>query len=108
MPNQPSEAEVVFNRASVALAKSQRLVASWLPPPTEAEQRKADEQEPEPELELEGPVSARSVYLQRLLGSGSTFMSIRANLTPSQTRRRCLSFERSIKDQLQANRVVCK
>lgn len=27
-----SEADVVFNRASLALAKSQRLIASWLPP----------------------------------------------------------------------------
>jgi Protein of unknown function (DUF3245) len=29
---EPSEAEVVFNRANVALAKHQRLVESWLPP----------------------------------------------------------------------------
>lgn len=29
-----SEAEIVFNRANVALARSQRLIASWLPPKT--------------------------------------------------------------------------
>jgi hypothetical protein len=29
---EPSEAEVLFNRANVALAKNQRLVASWLAP----------------------------------------------------------------------------
>ena len=29
---EPSEAEVLFNRANVALAKNQRLVESWLPP----------------------------------------------------------------------------
>jgi Protein of unknown function (DUF3245) len=29
-----SEADVVFNRASLALAKSQRLIASWLPAKT--------------------------------------------------------------------------
>ncbi|EEQ85445.1 hypothetical protein RJZ56_006880 [Blastomyces dermatitidis] len=32
-----SEADIVFNRANVALARSQRLVASWLPPKTAEE-----------------------------------------------------------------------
>ncbi|PGG95768.1 hypothetical protein GX51_08121 [Blastomyces parvus] len=32
-----SEADIVFNRANVALARSQRLIASWLPPPTAEE-----------------------------------------------------------------------
>jgi Protein of unknown function (DUF3245) len=27
-----SETDIIFNRASLALAKSQRLIASWLPP----------------------------------------------------------------------------
>ncbi len=31
-PGDCAEAEVIFNRASLALAKSQRLIASWLPP----------------------------------------------------------------------------
>lgn len=29
-----SDADIIFNRASLALAKSQRLIASWLPPKT--------------------------------------------------------------------------
>ncbi|PGH29623.1 hypothetical protein GX50_07631 [[Emmonsia] crescens] len=32
-----SEADIVFNRANVALARSQRLIASWLPPKTAEE-----------------------------------------------------------------------
>lgn len=32
-----SEAEIIFNRANVALARSQRLIASWLPPKTQDE-----------------------------------------------------------------------
>jgi hypothetical protein len=35
--SEPSEADVIFTRASVALAKSQRLIASWLPAKTEEE-----------------------------------------------------------------------
>lgn len=30
--NGASQADVIFNRASLALAKSQQLIASWLPP----------------------------------------------------------------------------
>lgn len=33
----PNEADIIFNRANIALARSQRLVASWLPPKTEEE-----------------------------------------------------------------------
>ncbi|KAL9108091.1 MAG: hypothetical protein Q9227_007066 [Pyrenula ochraceoflavens] len=45
-----SEADAIFNRASLALAKSQRLIASWLPPKTEEdvkteEQLEAEERE---------------------------------------------------------------
>lgn len=29
-----SETDVIFNKANVALARSQRLIASWLPPRT--------------------------------------------------------------------------
>ncbi|KEQ70564.1 hypothetical protein M436DRAFT_14949, partial [Aureobasidium namibiae CBS 147.97] len=35
--NAPSDADVVFNRANVALANSQRLVQSWLPTKTRQE-----------------------------------------------------------------------
>ncbi|KAI7520430.1 hypothetical protein KC331_g20223, partial [Hortaea werneckii] len=30
--NEPSEADVILNRTNVALARSQRLIQSWLPP----------------------------------------------------------------------------
>ncbi|KAI4286019.1 MAG: hypothetical protein L6R35_004520 [Caloplaca aegaea] len=54
----PSEADIIFNRANVALAKSQRLVASWLPPRTEAELKstKSEEQIDQEEQELFTPV----------------------------------------------------
>ena len=41
MSPEPSEADIIFNRANVALAKAQRLVASWLPLRTEAELQNA-------------------------------------------------------------------
>lgn len=57
----PTEADVIFNRANVALARSQRLVQSWLPTntsqetlpqKTEQELLKEDEElfKPTPEL----------------------------------------------------------
>ncbi len=49
-PSLPSEADIIFNRASVALSKSQRLIASWLPPPTPSELANA---KPEEEIERE-------------------------------------------------------
>lgn len=59
--NTPSEADIIFNRTNVALARSQRLIQSWLPPKTaeetanaktEEELRKEDEElfKPAPEL----------------------------------------------------------
>ncbi|KAL9633596.1 MAG: hypothetical protein Q9204_003332 [Flavoplaca sp. TL-2023a] len=58
MTAQPSEADVIFNRANVALAKSQRLVASWLPPPTNSELKnaKTEEQIENEEQEMFTPV----------------------------------------------------
>lgn len=61
MPGQTSEADIIFNRASVALSRSQRLIASWLPPqnPSELANAKSEEEvdkeeeeifKPEPEL----------------------------------------------------------
>ena len=56
-----SEADIIFNRANVALAKSQRLIASWLPPPTEEELRnaKTEEEIEKEEAELFTPVPER-------------------------------------------------
>ncbi|KAL8739647.1 MAG: hypothetical protein Q9190_007570 [Brigantiaea leucoxantha] len=54
----PSEADIIFNRANVALAKSQRLVASWLPPRTEEEIKntKSEEEIEREEQEMFTPV----------------------------------------------------
>ncbi|KAL8995375.1 MAG: hypothetical protein Q9169_004883 [Polycauliona sp. 2 TL-2023] len=58
MTAQPSEADIIFNRANVALAKSQRLVASWLPPRTEDELKnsRTEEQIEKEEQEMFTPV----------------------------------------------------
>lgn len=58
MTTKPSEADIIFNRANVALAKSQRLVASWLPTRTDAESKnaKTDEQIEKEEQEMFTPV----------------------------------------------------
>ncbi|EGD89454.1 hypothetical protein H112_03077 [Trichophyton rubrum D6] len=45
MPAMSSEADVIFNRANVALARSQRLIASWLPPKTADETANAKSEE---------------------------------------------------------------
>lgn len=41
----PSEADIIFNRANVALARSQRLIESWLPPKTADEMASAKTEE---------------------------------------------------------------
>lgn len=52
VPNETaaSDADVIFNRASLALAKTQRLIQSWLPPKTAEEIANAKTEE---ELEAE-------------------------------------------------------
>ncbi|KAF2396262.1 hypothetical protein EJ06DRAFT_250665 [Trichodelitschia bisporula] len=52
----PSEADIVFNRASVALASSQRLIASWLPPATDTGPTKTEEELAKEEEEMFKPV----------------------------------------------------
>lgn len=41
---QPNEAEIIFNRANVALARSQRLVASWLNSPSSSTDEHKDQE----------------------------------------------------------------
>lgn len=41
----PSDNDIYFNRAAVSLAKSERLMAGLLPPPTESELRNAKTEE---------------------------------------------------------------
>lgn len=57
--NNTSEVDIIFNRANVALARSQRLVASWLPPKTDEElanSNKTEEELQREEDELFKPV----------------------------------------------------
>jgi Protein of unknown function (DUF3245) len=58
IPRGSAEADVIFNRASLALAKSQRLIASWLPPKTtrEAVASKTEEELDKEESEIFSPV----------------------------------------------------
>ncbi|MCJ1469998.1 hypothetical protein MMC07_008643 [Pseudocyphellaria aurata] len=67
MPNPPSEADIIFNRASVALARSQRLVASWLPPPTASDLANAKSEE-----ELEREEQEMFTPVPELLGLGAS------------------------------------
>ncbi|KAL8715073.1 MAG: hypothetical protein Q9220_001030 [cf. Caloplaca sp. 1 TL-2023] len=66
MAPQPSEADIIFNRANVALAKSQRLVASWLPPRTDEEARKTKTEE-----EIEREEKEMFVPVPEVLGLGA-------------------------------------
>ena len=72
-PKVPSEADIVFNRANLALARHKKLVASWLPPlPNEqANQKSADELDKDEE-EMFAPVPELSVttlwYLHEIQG----------------------------------------
>lgn len=64
---EPSEAEIVLNRVNVALARNQRLIASWLPPPT-AEELAAQKEHGEgiaPNDELFKPVPELYVVTQQ-------------------------------------------
>lgn len=62
-PKEPSEAEIIFNRASLALAKHKQLVASWLPPlsPTELANQKSQAELEKEEEEMFAPVPELSV-----------------------------------------------
>jgi hypothetical protein len=58
MPASTNEADIIVNRANVALAQSQRLIASWLPPRTDEERANAKSEEDieEEEREIFTPV----------------------------------------------------
>lgn len=38
--NEPTESDIIFSRASLALARSQDIIKSWLPPPPSAQNSK--------------------------------------------------------------------
>ncbi|KAF2673129.1 hypothetical protein BT63DRAFT_421308 [Microthyrium microscopicum] len=65
-PTEPSEADIVFNRANVALAKHQRLVASWLSPPSAQELASAKSQD-----ELQKEEEDMFAPVPELLGVGA-------------------------------------
>ena len=57
MPLSSNETDVIFNRANVALARSQRLIASWLPKAAdEVANAKTEEQLRREEDEIFTPV----------------------------------------------------
>lgn len=72
----PSDGDVIFNRASVALARSQRLVASWLSPRTAEESAQAKSEQ---ELEKEDQETFKPVpelYASCLSSSISYMLSL--------------------------------
>ncbi|KAI9820219.1 MAG: hypothetical protein M1827_005841 [Pycnora praestabilis] len=92
MPATTSEADIIFNKANVALAKSRRLIASWLPPPTaeEVANAKTEEELEREEAEIFAPVP-------ELLGLGAPIpkgtvdgSANRKELTSNETLRRQL------------------
>ncbi|KAF2843709.1 hypothetical protein M501DRAFT_1013047 [Patellaria atrata CBS 101060] len=62
----PSEADIVFNRANIVLARSQKIITSWLPPPTEEELANAKSQE-----ELDREDKEMFAAVPELLGAGA-------------------------------------
>ncbi|KAI9828939.1 MAG: hypothetical protein M1819_006438 [Sarea resinae] len=102
MSRPTSEADIVFNRANVALAKSQRLIASWLPPPTPDELARARSEE---DLEREDRDTFAPVPQQLGLGAPlpKEFVegdSNRRELSSNDKLRRKLLGKRSLNPQL--------
>lgn len=58
MPASTNGVDVILNRANVALARSQRLIASWLPPRSDEDtaNAKSEAEIEEEELEIFTPV----------------------------------------------------
>ncbi|KAK2734868.1 hypothetical protein FQN57_001431 [Myotisia sp. PD_48] len=73
MSTAPSEAEVIFNRANIALVRSQKLIASWLPPATDDDHghSKTEEELQREEDEIFTAVPERQVFNCNLLGLGA-------------------------------------
>jgi hypothetical protein len=70
---EPDEAEILLNRVNVALARSQRLIASWLPqsaadedspPNTQERLVEADDELFQPDSELQGPPNHEHLQLK--------------------------------------------
>lgn len=48
-----SETNIILNKANIALSRSQRLVASWLPPPPSSSESKSDHPDPKTDAQLQ-------------------------------------------------------
>ncbi|KAI4196910.1 MAG: hypothetical protein LQ350_006223 [Teloschistes chrysophthalmus] len=92
MAPQPSEADIILNRANVALAKSQRLLASWLPPRPEEEFESAKTAE---EIEKED----REIFtaVPEVLGMGA---KIPEDVTKGDLKRQKLTSDETLRKHL--------
>ena len=50
MHHMMSEADLIFNRANVALLRSQKLIASWLPEVSDADDKSKEQLQQEDEI----------------------------------------------------------
>lgn len=88
MAPQPSEADIILNRANVALAKSQRLLASWLPPRAKEELESAKTSEEIEKEDQETFTAIPEVYVRSVDTQPRTTRYIRMKLTGEQVRHR--------------------
>ncbi|MCJ1256579.1 hypothetical protein MMC24_004403 [Lignoscripta atroalba] len=109
MPTATSEADIIFNRANVALAKSQRLIASWLPPRTEEELRnvKSEEEIEREEEEMFAPVPElyttpllRTIMQRLIVGSLGLGAPIPKDIKDGSLKRQELSSNDKLRKQL--------
>ena len=100
-----AEGAIVFNRASLALAKSQRLIASWLPPKIseEAIETRTEEELDREESEAFLPVPELYGSLEALLRPMRLLMSLRLGLgarVPSDGERQLGHRSSNVEDRL--------
>ncbi|KAK5125652.1 hypothetical protein LTR85_011926 [Meristemomyces frigidus] len=92
MANQLSEADVILNRTNVALARSQRLIQSWLPAKTAAEESSTEQAHEEDEDDFIG--------LDELGGLGSKRKADDEGLPDGAFRRKKLASNEKLLEQL--------
>ncbi|KAL8663410.1 MAG: hypothetical protein Q9202_003929 [Teloschistes flavicans] len=92
MAPQPSEADIILNRANVALAKSQRLLASWLPPRPKEELESAKTSE-----EIEKEDQETFTAIPEVLGIGA---KIPEDVTNGDLKRQKLTSDEMLRKQL--------
>ncbi|KAI5289290.1 hypothetical protein KEM54_004113 [Ascosphaera aggregata] len=87
------EADIIFDRANVALARSQKLVASWLPPPSGSE----EEARQKTDAELRREEEEVFVAVPEKLGLGAPVPSPNADAITKRTE---LSSNEKLRQQL--------